>query len=825
MRSVYHPYSSMPPTPSYTPPPPPAAAAYNTLLALCILVVVALVIIAVLLFLCFVCILFWRLFRSIFCPPPPQPAADSNTPSARRRLLRKLVCIDVILVPISLFLGFLGSMNIPSSNTPPPPPPAAADCNTSPARIWILVFLLIGVAIVFFVRLFASRRRYSSSVLLRYPLWAAYLSIIPIVSYTFGMIRQLPAVTRSPLYPIWGLIILALAYGLISNISFTLDDNENPLRKLLEFSVLTFYAISLLLNRGTLSALYDLYSVIIVSREITMLIDQADYVYVYASLSPSKGIAGTFAAKIASYMGMEHELTDGAGAEINPSCMIGYKYLVGLRDANPRSSSPNFENWEDIVTVEQIWGCQGTLLHSGGDAEEDGRRKDICLSFAFFWLLLRRYGGHPLHESSHEKTWLLFGDGLLLLPERAFRVIEVELHFLYDFFYTKYFLTYTGGPLLTVLRISLCSYYIGFATAALLGYDPMLDNGIVVIDGKVFDVHVTWILASALVLFEIIDTVAEATSIWAKVGLICHYVKNNGSTGADWKIVKWMTEVIIGRTHWRMRIPWERKLGQYSFLDSYDHVPWLKDFYLGNIIDWPRDGQNEGERIKLSEQVKRAVVKSIKRNHDRLSNGANSLARNRFDQERLLQECNFEFESTAVSEYILVWHMATRLCERLAPPSPPSNIKPAPAAEAAVDEDFHVATSLSKYCAYLVAFAPELLPDHQNTAQRIFDRMVSDAKVLLEGSHSATDTFNKMRGDPANGSPFKAAATLAMELLAEHGMADRWKILAGFWAELMVYLAPSDNAKAHAEHLATGGEFITHLWALLTHAGIITRPN
>ena len=39
----------------------------------------------------------------------------------------------------------------------------------------------------------------------------------------------------------------------------------------------------------------------------------------------------------------------------------------------------------------------------------------------------------------------------------------------------------------------------------------------------------------------------------------------------------------------------------------------------------------------------------------------------------------------------------------------------------------------------------------------------------------------------------------------------------------MLYVAPSDNVKEHIECLANGGEFITHLWALLTHAGILQR--
>ncbi|CAN6166429.1 unnamed protein product [Urochloa humidicola] len=53
----------------------------------------------------------------------------------------------------------------------------------------------------------------------------------------------------------------------------------------------------------------------------------------------------------------------------------------------------------------------------------------------------------------------------------------------------------------------------------------------------------------------------------------------------------------------------------------------------------------------------------------------------------------------------------------------------------------------------------------------------------------------------------------------------RWKLLADFWAEFILFLAPSSNVEIHTEKLAAGGEFMTHLWALLTHAGILDRPT
>ncbi|TVU40994.1 hypothetical protein EJB05_14482, partial [Eragrostis curvula] len=57
------------------------------------------------------------------------------------------------------------------------------------------------------------------------------------------------------------------------------------------------------------------------------------------------------------------------------------------------------------------------------------------------------------------------------------------------------------------------------------------------------------------------------------------------------------------------------------------------------------------------------------------------------------------------------------------------------------------------------------------------------------------------------------------------GEETAWKLLAGFWAEMILYVAPSDNLKGHSEAIARGGELITLLWAMLFHAGIVNRPT
>ena len=63
------------------------------------------------------------------------------------------------------------------------------------------------------------------------------------------------------------------------------------------------------------------------------------------------------------------------------------------------------------------------------------------------------------------------------------------------------------------------------------------------------------------------------------------------------------------------------------------------------------------------------------------------------------------------------------------------------------------------------------------------------------------------------------------ELVLEGGDDTVWRLLAEFWSEMMLYVAPSDNLKGHKEAIARGGELITLLWVLLFHTGIISRPG
>lgn len=124
---------------------------------------------------------------------------------------------------------------------------------------------------------------------------------------------------------------------------------------------------------------------------------------------------------------------------------------------------------------------------------------------------------------------------------------------------------------------------------------------------------------------------------------------------------------------------------------------------------------------------------------------------------------------------------------------------------------------------------PKLLPDHSYDSTVIFDKLVDEASVLLTGDVSMQQryrTLMSLDACPEDKRLIVIGAQLGrqlMELVTDPAL--RWKILSEFWAEMMLYITPSSDATAHLETLTRGGEFITHLWTLLTHAGILDRED
>ncbi|KAM3701553.1 hypothetical protein ACJW31_05G182300 [Castanea mollissima] len=709
--------------------------------------------------------------------------------------------------------------------------------NPTETLLYIESYVLLTTLLIAFLTVFGSWRRRSHSLKLKYSIWASYLLSTFLINYTMGLMKS--AKFRDELFAVWATFLIIFLGSADCISAYSLEDSENRKRYNLELFVQYFWLgwlIGLYANQPKFTITLYLLYVLSVRRtggraEALELASKS-----YGLVRNTKLVADF----------MEDE-TNKEGDEADPTCMKGYKYLVkGEKKAKVIVKAPHYhmqiETTDDhkVITIDMIWQCKGRLLSSTGDP--DGRLKDICLSYALYRLLCRRFAKYSFSESSQLKTWDFVRYGLLSKDgddhERAFRVIEVELGFLYDLFYTKYPVFFARGfPLsrnFEFIIVVIGCWVVAPVLAKYQASNGDSDLHLMTRNGRNLDALLTGVVLVAMLFMEVVQFFVVNFSDWSKVQWLCYYVEK-----PSWHN-KCMEMIIRVICHRNLLKPWDRKLGQYSLLESFNYNPpvLLYNYWTSPYIDKPRNGLKQSAHVTLPMEVKKAIIHSLKTNGQRLTNGAASLERNGVENE-LSWACRLQTQT----HVILVWHIATSLCEL--------NLSTQVIAtgeqvnQQRESNDFIVATKLSKYCAYLVAFAPRLLPDHKYTTEIIFDQVVVEARYKLKGCEKSIcqkmftfckdDREKRISGkmfnlgiedDEGIEEIIEKGAVLAKQLIEkiqDNGL--RWKILAELWAEMMLFVAPSNDETAHAEHLAIGGEFVTHLWALLSHAGILKQDS
>nr|CAD1819120.1 unnamed protein product [Ananas comosus var. bracteatus] len=537
-------------------------------------------------------------------------------------------------------------------------------------------------------------------------------------------------------------------------------------------------------------------------------------IFSFRAAEKSYGTANT--KLVAVYMKHEHK----QGARFDPSNMEGYKYLVIGEEQQAEPERPSYEpklrNDAAVTTVEDVWRCKGRLFKGSSR----GRYRDMCLSFALFKPIKMRFDGHPQVEDE-SKSRALIRDGLLSEHDdgkRAFEVIKSELGFLRDLFHTKH-------PVASNPWILICNFVL-YATIAMSIWIAMR------IDLKKHAEHpITKVLVSLLILAEIWEFISYLFSDWGKVILIGKYV--NYHLAFDRYHVDKILRVILWR-NLSCRSLYE-KLEQFSLLNSLNscctcsRCCYLLVYCLPGTSRKPNQRFRKEKPIQLKAEVKKAIFLSLKKllasERVVLTNGITTLAELGHDKQ-LGWACGLGDHAHADEHThmhtIMIWHIATALCEMKLPPKN----KKGEGLRSELESRAAVANSLSKYCAYLVVFAPEFLPIHGHSSKIMFKQMFAEAceacpprgicrKITYD------DVVNIKYSDAAIISKGAKLGKQLMDDIEED--AKRWELLERFWAELILFLAPSKDAMAHASKLEEGGEFITQLWALLYHARVEKR--
>nr|CDM86049.1 unnamed protein product [Triticum aestivum] len=610
-------------------------------------------------------------------------------------------------------------------------------------------FVIIAAVFMIALAILSPRRRQSRSIIIRYGVGGVFILSFPLLSYTVGLMQA--GKIKNELYPVWAMF-LAMLFGGTSSMSVQKLDQNKQLMKL--------YCDCALFSTCAGMVLSGFIYTFGMKHSSSRLVPFIGCLYVVGFLLGIKTAEQWGAASLASkpssdngikwlarYMKGEHKLS----TSYDPRTMQGYKYPVLIHSGRATIG-------ENAITPDNIW-CDNIGILSSYYRPPIRRLKDLCLSFALFHLVVRRYFGYTCPESGLDKTRDLVLDGLLQTEqdyERAFQVIEAELAFLYDFFFTKYASIMYGNELryyALSLTLTLVSIAVGAWSLSVLNrHGSILDSRFV--ETSTQDVLVTVLALAALSVSQFLQIWSYCVSDWAKISRLKHL------------------------------LPTEKA----------------------------------GKPVELPMQVKRAVARTIKNStNGHLSHGTSALMRHGMSDE-LCGACQINDEYT-LTDNILAWHVATSFCEISDTIKRPHDVHP----------NQVVATVLSKYCTYLVAFAPTLLPGSAPETKCALDEMVKEAKEMLHDLVSPREKYEKLSeleyvvGSGRKLFTYGAVLGKALESMDNH--ANRWDLLADFWAEMMVYIAPSNNVAGHIELLAEGGEFVTHVWALLMHAGILERPS
>uniref|UniRef100_A0A0D9V0G4 DUF4220 domain-containing protein n=1 Tax=Leersia perrieri TaxID=77586 RepID=A0A0D9V0G4_9ORYZ len=460
-----------------------------------------------------------------------------------------------------------------------------------------------------------------------------------------------------------------------------------------------------------------------------------------------------------------------------------------------------------LVTLDQVWkqrNGDGLLARK----KQGEKLRDLCLSYSLFKSLRRKLSNYPLFDEGSTKALHFVRSGMdeshetgrAIDADRVFRVLVDELWFASDFYYSPIPLSsFSGWCAVANLLISALIVLGALAVGWIYR-----DKGVVVFDGsQAFYYVVSAVLLASVVLIEAWEIAADVCSNWTKMALLVHYVTHHGSL---WRRLPFAHAVLRLRpARW-----WRDKFGQNSVLEP-------RRFSRRSGLFSERLYGRAGlmKSVHVSSVVKAAVFRSFDKVY-----GAGFAHRASYGS---LTRFMFDFSFDSVTDKILAWHVATRLYEMKCSPQQSSS------------SDTTAACHLSYYCAYLAAAAPELLPDSAAWTEKRYKEVAAAVTTALGkyGAVAAVDMtprwheelLKKLSSDDRD-EVLQRAVAIARRLESEFGenKASAWSFLAGFWSEMVICVAPSENVKGHVEAMARGGEFVTLVWALLLHAGVTARP-
>ncbi|KAF8714243.1 hypothetical protein HU200_027846 [Digitaria exilis] len=215
--------------------------------------------------------------------------------------------------------------------------------------------------------------------------------------------------------------------------------------------------------------------------------------------------------------------------------------------------------------------------------------EDVCLGYSLSHLLQRRFLGldtvFEMEEKREEFEDSVQEDGRVIDYKGKLKVIEIELAFLYEVFFTSneylHFYQAKGASIWALASfIGIC--LVGVATAIpgtmasrhyITSSTSPPEAGTVVVETTTADLIITLAILVSLALLQLVQFTRCWTSNWARVAFACNYARDLRYFGAyeQTKFWRWsmtLRAFVVTRMNWFDTYLWQDKLGQYALVDA-----------------------------------------------------------------------------------------------------------------------------------------------------------------------------------------------------------------------------------------------------------------
>jgi hypothetical protein len=493
----------------------------------------------------------------------------------------------------------------------------------------------------------------------------------------------------------------------------------------------------------------------------------------------------------------------------------------------------NLARKNELVTVGKIWklkkdhdplfkGARGTYL------------ENLCFSFSLFKLLRRRFEQYPMVEvgsrSSMGRRMMI--EGLLNMVDaddprshhRPFQVLQLELDFLEDY-YQAVDPVVRSNPILFFLNFGLSMLLVPIYLLAIL---VTLVHACFCLRSPFLYLSITLALLATVISIECAEFYTSyLLANWNTVRLVCsYYTKLPPRNGQHWLLRIFFYYFVVFRflVHRVLRYLAKKvfrcggdniKINQASIVQSCCSIHLSFKCTCQATLETKTE-EDIINSLKLIDMETGHISLQV----PPLFNGSNMV------------DDKHTTRTASITEIILVYHLATELYEIEYKNMERNKLREdgARTPNEVGETSRAVATTLSRYCMYLVEHMPTLLPDDETWVSGRANEMRKCLTHILQqchngcmrgmSSHSCNRTIADSLKEAEN---LEDQSTLgALKLLGE---IKSWEELAHFWVNLLIYLAPSNNIQGHAQAVASsGGDLISYLWAFCTHAGITRLP-